>query len=138
MKQKEIRQRNDKKWNNRQIGTRYEQAAGAYLESLGYRVVEYNYRCRLGEIDIIARDGEYLVFCEVKYRTDESKGMPAEAVDVRKQRIISKCALYYITSHGLSYLPCRFDVIGILGREDAGRKSVPTIQLYKDAFDYMG
>lgn len=123
------------KKNNRQTGARYEQIAGAYLESRGYRILEYNYRCKAGEIDIIARDGEYLVFCEVKYRTDPSKGMPAEAVDMRKQRVISKCALYYITSHGLSELSCRFDVIGILGD---GFEKEPQIQLYQNAFDYVG
>lgn len=126
------------KKNNRQTGARYEQMAGAYLESLGYMVLEYNYRCKAGEIDIIARDGEYLVFCEVKYRADESKGMPAEAVDFRKQRVISVCALHYITVHELYDLPCRFDVVGILGRDDGGKGCTPVIQLYKNAFDYMG
>ena len=52
--------------NQRRTGAIYEQKAGAYLESQGYEILEYNYRCRSGEIDIIARDGEYLVFCEVK------------------------------------------------------------------------
>lgn len=127
---------NRKKKNNRQTGARYEQLAGEYLEGLGYRILEYNYRCRAGEIDIIAKDGDYLVFCEVKYRTDISKGMPEEAVNLRKQQVISKCALYYITTHGLSHLPCRFDVIGILGNEDSGEEQ--TIQLYKNAFDYVG
>ena len=122
--------------NNRQTGARYEQAAGAYLESLGYRILEYNYRCRQGEIDIIAKDGEYLVFCEVKYRTDLSNGLPEEAVDVRKQRVISKCALYYITVHGLSDVPCRFDVVGILGNREGEEASASSIHLYKNAFDY--
>lgn len=122
--------------NKRQIGARYEQIAGVYLESRGYQILEYNYRCKSGEIDIIARDGEYLVFCEVKYRTNSSKGMPAEAVNIRKQYIISKCALHYITTHGQSSRPCRFDVIGILGDTCNGRK--PFIRLYKNAFDYKG
>ena len=68
-----------------------------------------------GEIDIIARDGEYLVFCEVKYRTDRRKGMPSEAVHIRKQQVISRCALYYMTVNGVWGCPCRFDVVGILG-----------------------
>lgn len=123
-----------RKKNNRQTGAKYEQAAGAYLESLGYQILEYNYRCRQGEIDIIAKDREYLVFCEVKFRTDLSKGRPEEAVDMKKQRVISKCALYYITAHGLSYMPCRFDVVGILGGEDEAAFS--SIHLYKNAFDY--
>ena len=69
------------KKNNRRTGTGYERKAGAYLDFLGYKIVTYNYRCRLGEIDLIARDGEYLVFVEVKYRTTSVSGYPAEAVD---------------------------------------------------------
>ena len=83
----------------------------------------------MGEIDVIARDGEYLVFCEVKYRSDSGSGHPAEAVDYRKQRVISKCALYYIMRHGLQDISCRFDVVSIEGN---------VITLYKNAFDYMG
>ena len=52
------------KENQREKGAYWEQKAGAYLESIGYEILEYNFRCRMGEIDIIARDGEYLVFCE--------------------------------------------------------------------------
>lgn len=125
-----------RKKNNRQTGARYEQAAGVYLESLGYRILQYNYRCRQGEIDIVARDGEYLVFCEVKFRSDLSSGLPEEAVDMRKQRVISKCALYYITVHGLSGVPCRFDVVGILGNGEGGDAPYSSIRLYKNAFDY--
>ena len=117
------------KKNRREIGTEYEKKAGAYLEGQGYEVLEYNYRCRMGEIDIIAIDGEYLVFCEVKYRSDSGSGHPAEAVDYRKQRVISKCALYYIMLHGLQDISCRFDVVSI---EDN------VITLYKNAFDYIG
>ncbi len=101
--------------NNRKVGTDYEQAVGYYLEQQGYLILEYNYRCRLGEIDVIAVDGEYLVFCEVKYRQSNSKGSPLEAVDVRKQRTIYQCASYYLTVHKMNDMPCRFDVIGIEG-----------------------
>ena len=119
--------------NKRLVGAGYERLAGAYLESIGYQITAYNYRCRKGEIDLIARDGEYLVFCEVKYRSDLSKGTPEEAVDHRKQKRISGCALYYLVTHGLTDVPCRFDVIGILGR---GGK--PQITHYKNAFAYVG
>ena len=121
-----------KKQNNRKVGTDYEQAVGYYLEQQGYLILEFNYRCRLGEIDMIAVDGEYLVFCEVKYRTDRRKGMPSEAVHIRKQQVISRCALYYMTVNGVWGCPCRFDVVGILG--EAGDE----IQLYRNAFDYKG
>lgn len=113
---------------SREVGARYERRAGEYLESLGYKIIEYNYRCRKGEIDLIAKDGEYLVFCEVKFRKDSRKGHPSEAVDYRKQRIISKCAMYYLMEHGLSDIPCRFDVVGMEGGE---------VLLIKDAFDCL-
>ena len=116
-------------YNKRQIGTEKEKLAGAYLEKNGYEIIEYNFRCRQGEIDIVAKDGEYLVFCEVKYRSTIKNGTPFEAVNYKKQRIISRCALFYISKHGFSNLPCRFDVISISGNE---------IDILKNAFDYIG
>lgn len=110
-------ERDSKRSNKRATGSRYEQLAGKYLEEHGYEIIQYNYRCRSGEIDIIAKDGEYLVFCEVKYRKSISKGYPAEAVDVRKQQVIAKCAMYYMMVNHLADVPCRFDVIAILGDE---------------------
>lgn len=124
--------------NYRQIGARYERMAGAYLEAQGYQILEYNYRCRSGEIDIIAKDGEYLVFCEVKYRRDTSRGDPADAVDVKKQRVLSRCALQYLSARRLKDQPCRFDVIGILGREDREKGNMPVLEHYKHAFDCVG
>lgn len=116
-------------YNKRRIGAEKEQKAGAYLTELGYEIIKYNFRCRLGEIDIIARDGEYLVFCEVKYRSGGVSGHPLEAVDIRKQQVLSKCAFYYLTLNGLQDVPCRFDVISVTDRE---------IRLIKNAFDYIG
>lgn len=116
-------------YNKRQIGAGYERQAGAYLKEQGYDIVEYNYRCRKGEIDIIAREGDYLVFCEVKYRRNEDSGDPSEAVDIRKQRRISRCAAYYLMEKRLPELPCRFDVVSILAGE--------TI-LIRNAFDFIG
>lgn len=112
--------------NRRYTGKVYEQAAGYYLEQQGYEIIEYNYRCRVGEIDIIARDGEYLVFCEVKYRKSGANGGPLAAVNYKKQRIIYRCAEYYLTEKHLSDIPCRFDVVGIEGNR---------INLVKNAFD---
>lgn len=117
--------------NRRQTGADYERMAGRYLEKLGYKIVEYNYRCRLGEIDIIARDGEYVVFCEVKYRSDNRKGTPLEAVGVKKQQTIFRCATYYLTENHLSDAPCRFDVVGIDG---VSKIKKPEITHIKNAF----
>ena len=101
--------------NKRQTGIKYEQAAGFFLEQMGYEILEYNYCCRFGEIDIIAKDGACLVFCEVKYRSDRGKGSPLEAVDYRKQQTIFRCASHYLAGQGFGDIPCRFDVIGIEG-----------------------
>ncbi len=102
--------------NNRQTGTAHEEKAAAWLETQGMRILERNYRCRQGEIDLIAMDGRYLVFVEVKYRRDMQAGHPAEAVDVRKQRRISRAAARYLMERGISQeQPCRFDVVAVLG-----------------------
>lgn len=101
--------------NRRKTGADYERAAGFYLEQEGWKILEYNYRTRNGEIDIVARDGEYLVFCEVKYRSGRGKGSPLEAVDGRKQQRIFRCAACYLTERGNTDALCRFDVIGIEG-----------------------
>lgn len=114
--------------NKRQIGTEKEKAAGAYLEKNGYEIIEYNFRCRQGEIDIIAKDGEYLVFCEVKYRSSVKCGTPFEAVDYKKQKIISRCALFYIMKKKLNDMPCRFDVVSVTEKD---------IQVLKNAFEYV-
>lgn len=131
------------KRNNRETGTRYEKIAGAHLEEKGYRILEYNYRCKCGEIDIIAEDGEYLVFCEVKYRGSDRKGHPSEAVDCAKQRVISKSALYYIMTHHMEDRPCRFDVISCENVREAGMapglSDMNRVEIihYENAFDYI-
>ena len=114
-RQKEFQE--NKRKSTRQTGADYERAAGYYLEKQGCEVLEYNYRCRAGEIDLIAKDGEYLVFCEVKYRSDGRKGSPLEAVGAGKQRTIFRCAMFYLAEHHTEDVPCRFDVIGIEGAE---------------------
>lgn len=116
--------------NSRAVGSAYEKLAGEYLTALGYEILAYNFRCRSGEIDIIAREGRYLVFVEVKYRDGCRSGTPLEAVTVKKQRIISRVAAYYCLTHGLGEnTPCRFDVVGILGEE---------VTLIRNAFEYQG
>ena len=102
--------------NNRTTGTEYEQRAAAYLEQSGYEILMRNYRCRSGEIDLIARDGIWLVFTEVKYRRDAAKGLPEEAVDSRKQRRIYRAAQAFLQQyHVPPETPCRFDVVAIEG-----------------------
>ena len=102
--------------NNRKIGAEKEKKAGRYLETQGYHILEYNFYSRYGEIDLVAKDGEYLVFAEVKYRSSIRYGFPEEAVDYRKQYRIRKTAMLYIAKNEKSFdCPVRFDVISILG-----------------------
>lgn len=113
--------------NKRTVGDEYEKRAVEFLEGRGYRILERNYRNRYGEIDIIAKDGEYLVFVEVKYRRTAVEGLPVEAVDPRKQHKITRVAMYYCGQKGISeYTPMRFDVVSILGED---------ITLYQNAFE---
>lgn len=115
--------------NKRAIGTDYEQKAVQYLENMGYRILEQNFRCKMGEIDLVARDGEYLVFVEVKYRADGKMGQPQEAVDFRKQHRICKAASYYCMLHRISGTqPCRFDVAACMGEKWT---------IIRDAFPYI-
>lgn len=104
--------------NKRQMGTSYEIKAEEYLMQKGYKILERNFCNRSGEIDIIAKDGEYFCFIEVKYRTTNDFGSPLEAVDYRKQNQIRKVAMYYLMKNKLSeWTPCRFDVIGFEGEK---------------------
>lgn len=113
--------------NKRCVGAAYEQEAADYLTEQGYEILERNFRCRLGEIDLIARDGECLVFVEVKYRKGRRKGDPLEAVHQKKQKIIGQVAAYYLLTHpNWEDCPCRFDAVGILDGE---------IRLIKNAFE---
>lgn len=101
--------------NKRETGRRYEQMAAAFLEQQGYEILEMNYQGKYGEIDLIARHGKILVFAEVKYRKTLRLGYPEEAVGPKKQKRIYHTARYYLYSHGLADVPCRFDVVSILG-----------------------
>ena len=104
--------------NKRMEGSRYEQLAARYLEQKGMDVLELNYRCRTGEIDIIARDGGYLVFVEVKYRKTKRAGYALEAIDSRKAGQVRRVAAVYLYEHGFpESAACRFDAVGIDGEQ---------------------
>ena len=106
-----------------------ERQAGAFLERQGYQVLQYNFYCRHGEIDIVAREGGYLVFVEVKYRKNGKMGDPKEAVGVCKQRRICKAAQYYLFCKGMGTgMSCRFDVVAIKGED---------MELIQDAFSFL-
>lgn len=95
------------------LGRTGEAIAVSYIESLGYQLLRRNYRLHIGEIDIIAKDGEELVFIEVKTRTSRRYGRPAEAVSYYKQRKIARVAQCFMSKYSLWHVPCRFDVLEV-------------------------
>ncbi len=95
-------------------GREYEDAACRFLEQQGLRLREKNWRLRFGEIDLVMEDGATLVFVEVKYRSSDVMGLPAESVNTSKQERIRRLAAVYLAKQGTT-TDCRFDVVGILG-----------------------
>lgn len=105
------------KQNKKAVGKAYEALATAYLINKGYEIVVNNYRCKMGEIDIIAKDQETLVFVEVKYRKTTTFGSPGEAVNYPKRQKIIGVARWYLRQHYQTEVNCRFDVIEILDKQ---------------------
>ncbi|MBN2331845.1 MAG: YraN family protein [Deltaproteobacteria bacterium] len=114
---------------NQRLGQWGEGLAAVYLEERGLRIVERNFRCPLGEIDLIAQDGDCLVFCEVKTRRSTAFGQPQEAVALAKQRKIIRSATWYIAARQWS-TDVRFDVVAI-SKPTAGE---PVIEWLPAAF----
>lgn len=98
----------------KKIGNWGEQQACEYLENKGFKILDKNYRCRLGEIDLIALDGDCLVFIEVKTRTSVSYGFPAESIGKRKQNKYIKMASIYAKGKGIYGASFRFDVVEVM------------------------
>lgn len=113
-----------------QHGQQAEERARRYLRKQGLKLVTQNYRSPYGEIDLIMRERETLVFIEVRYRRHKAFGLPAETVDWRKQRKLRATAEHYLQNNRKSGdRPCRFDVMTISGDHKNG-----TIDWYPDAF----
>ena len=116
--------------NKRTEGARFERMAQNYLKQQGYRILEVNFRCYEAEIDIVAREGKYLVFAEVKERSGPAMGSGCEAVNAGKQEKICQAARFYLRRYRIDPMtPVRFDVVSI----DSGR-----IRLIRNAFLYRG
>lgn len=111
------------------VGIQGENRAVAELEQRGYEVVARRYRTRHGEIDIVARDGETIVFVEVKAKESREFGTAAEAVTLRKQRRVISMAVDYLARNRLTSSPCRFDVVAIDGVGDEAK-----VTYYPSAF----
>jgi putative endonuclease len=114
------------------LGKEGERIAESYLlKEKGYRLVERNYRCPAGEVDLIALDRRVIVFVEVKTRSDDRFGTPLEAVHLRKQRKMIKAALFFLSQRRLHHREARFDVVGI---SFSGRE--PLVEHIQNAFDF--
>ena len=117
--------------NKDKLGRLGEKEAARYLKRLGYRILGRNVDLGIGEIDLLARDGDELVFVEVKTRTDDDFGGPLLAVDRAKRHKLVQLARTYLAKHDIPDAPCRFDVIGITMTD--GQKT-PDIELVRGAF----
>ena len=112
------------------LGRLGEELASRRLQRLGYEILEMNYRCALGEIDLVARDGDVLVFVEIKTRKNRPLGEAKEAVHRRKQIQLSRIALAYLKSKNLWGTKARFDVVAVgVGEEKE------EIEVIRDAFE---
>ena len=109
-----------------------EDIAAGFLVKNGYRISERNYRCPIGEIDIVARDKNDLVFVEVKTRRSADLGYPEQAVGIKKQKKISKLALWYLQEKRLNGVRTRFDVVAVMMQPSGN-----DIRLIKNAFDFV-
>jgi len=117
------------------IGRYGEEMAIEHLKRQRYRILERNYRKPFGEVDIIASDKETVVFIEVKTRQSTRFGTPFEAVDIRKQRQISRVAQEYLQTHGTTDVSARFDVIAVRVDRDNCLIAIDHLQ---NAFEWVG
>ena len=109
----------------RSTGIKGEDAAARYLTRSGFEIVDKNVRTRVGEIDLIARDGKTLVFVEVKSLRDQIEGDPPQAaVNTRKQNRLGKLAAGYLKAKRIRQTPCRFDVVSVIFNEEGAVKAI--------------
>ena len=121
--------------NKHEFGMQGEDIACKFIESHGGRIIERNFRFKGGEIDVIYKDGDYIVFGEIKYRSGSTFGMAEEAVGYRKQRTISRgCDFYLVKNHLDEFTKVRVDVIAL--NIDEGQNTVK-VHYVKNAFDYI-
>ena len=118
----------------RALGAAGESAAARYLERRGYRIVEVNVRCRLGEIDLVACDAGVIVFVEVKGNRGWRYGAPEEMVTPAKQRRLTRLAAWYLQRRSWFGRPARFDVVAV----DWGESGAACVRHFRDAFPATG
>lgn len=115
--------------NHRSIGNRGEDLACEFLSKQGYKILERNYRIRGGEIDIVAREGEWLIFVEVKTRYSHEYGVPQESITPYKMRALLKTALFYVVKSKWGDKPYRLDLVAI---DYANSQDQPEVELIKN------
>jgi putative endonuclease len=115
----------------RALGAQAERLAAEHLERRGYRIIDRNYRYRGGELDLVARDGDTLVFVEVRARRSDAHGAPFETVGREKQRRVARAAEHWLVTHGLTRAFARFDVVSILLPEGGP----PSVEIIPNAFE---
>ena len=113
-------------------GKEGEKIAAAYLKKNGYRIIEINFRCPIGEIDIVAKEKDDLVFVEVKTRKSMELGYPEQAVGIRKQKKMSQLALWYLQKRKVADTNARFDVVAVTIIPENNE-----VKLIKNAFDFI-
>ena len=114
-------------------GNKGEKIAADFLKKNGYRIIDKNFRCPLGEIDIVAREKSTIVFVEVKTRKSSELGYPEQAVGIKKQKKMSRLALWFMQKKKIIDAGARFDVVAITMLSSGNE-----IKLFKNAFDYIG
>jgi putative endonuclease len=124
-----------KPWWRRWFGSRSERAAVRYLRRQGCRILTRNYSCPLGELDVVALDGECIVFVEVRSTGNEDVERPAGSVDGVKQRRLTDLALHFLREHRLLDRAARFDVLAISWPAE---QREPRIEHHRHAFEAVG
>ena len=117
-----------------ELGARGERAALDLYRRRGFTLVASNWRCSLGEIDLVLRRRDVLVFCEVKTRRGSSRGVGFEAVDARKRRKLRSLAEVFLLTHGIGPLSVRFDVASVAVRSGSAPGGDAQVELFEDAF----
>jgi putative endonuclease len=112
------------------LGQRGENVAARFLRNHGYKIIQRNFRCDVGELDIVAKDGKTLVFVEVKAR-EEDDPTPETQINATKQHQMTKAAKFYLSRYGVPQPPARFDVVAIVWPNGLG----PSIRHTPNAFD---
>jgi putative endonuclease len=112
----------------KEVGAKGEKLAAKFLKRKGYKVIQRNYKCKLGEIDIVAEHDGTIVFVEVKTRQTQEFGPPQYAVTAAKRGQISKVALSYIRDKKMVDQSCRFDVIGITFQSESHKPEIDHIE----------